>query len=118
MPQTIQIKRSTSTAAPSSLAKGELAYSDNSDKLWIGAPDDSSVISIGGKVYTDMLDHTAGTLTAGNAILVDANSKVDQVKTANLTIGANSITSTSGFSSKSEDKTSFGPLIFKDNFCV
>lgn len=96
MPQTIQIKRSTSTAAPSSLAKGELAYSDNSDKLWIGAPDDSSVIAIGGKLYTDMLDHTAGTLTAGNAILVDANSKVDQVKTANLTIGANSITSASG----------------------
>ena len=38
--QTIQIKRSTSTAAPSSsLAAGELAYSSNSDKLFIGHPD-------------------------------------------------------------------------------
>ena len=38
--QTIQIKRSTTTAAPStSLAAGELAYSSNSDKLFIGHPD-------------------------------------------------------------------------------
>ena len=38
--QTIQIKRSSTTAAPSSsLAAGELAYSSNSDKLFIGHPD-------------------------------------------------------------------------------
>ena len=38
--QTIQIKRSTTTAAPStSLAAGELAYSSQSDKLFIGHPD-------------------------------------------------------------------------------
>jgi hypothetical protein len=96
MAQTIKIKRSTSTSAPSSLAQGELAYSDSSDKLWIGAPADSAVIAIGGKLYTDMLDHTAGTLTASSSIIVDSNSKVDQLKTANLTIGANSITSGSG----------------------
>jgi len=41
--QTIQIKRSTTTAAPStSLAAGELAYSSNSDKLFIGHPDGST----------------------------------------------------------------------------
>ena len=96
MAQTIKIKRSTSTSAPSSLAAGELAYSDASDKLFIGQPSDNSVTAIGGKVYVDMLDHTAGTLTASSAILVDASSKVDQLKTANLTIGANSITSGSG----------------------
>lgn len=96
MAQTIKIKRSTSTSAPSSLVAGELAYSDASDKLFIGQPSDNSVTAIGGKVYVDMLDHTAGTLTASSAILVDASSKVDQLKTANLTIGANSITSGSG----------------------
>jgi len=96
MAQTIKIKRSTSTSAPSSLAAGELAYSDASDKLFIGQPSDNSVTAIGGKVYVDMLDHTAGTLTASSAILVDASSKIDQLKTANLTIGANSITSGSG----------------------
>ena len=71
MAQTIKIKRSTTTAAPGSLTAGELAYSDNSDKLFIGAPADSAVIAIGGKVYVDMLDHTAGTLTASSAIVVD-----------------------------------------------
>jgi len=43
MAQTIQIKRSTSSAAPSSsLAAGELAYTSNSDKLFIGHPDGST----------------------------------------------------------------------------
>ena len=96
MAQTIRIKRSSSTAAPSTLVAGELAYSDDSDKLWIGAPADNAVIAIGGKLYTDMLDHTAGTLTLSSAIVVDANSKIDQLKTANLTIGGNDITSSSG----------------------
>lgn len=43
MAQTIQIKRSNSSAAPSSsLAAGELAYSSQSDKLFIGHPDGST----------------------------------------------------------------------------
>ena len=96
MAQTIKIKRSTSTSAPGSLVAGELAYSDASDKLFIGQPSDNAVTVIGGKLFMDMLDHTAGTLTASSAILVDASSKIDQLKTANLTIGANSITSGSG----------------------
>ena len=96
MAQTIKYKRSTSTSAPGSLVAGELAYSDASDKLFIGQPSDNAVTAIGGKLYVDMLDHTAGTLTASSAILVDASSKIDQLKTANLTIGANSITSGSG----------------------
>ena len=96
MAQTIKIKRSTSTSAPGSLAAGELAYSDASDKLFIGQPSDNAVTAIGGKVYVDMLDHTAGTLTASSAVLVDASSKIDQLKTANLTISGNAITSGSG----------------------
>ena len=96
MAQTIKIKRSTSTSAPGSLVAGELAYSDASDKLFIGQPSDNAVTAIGGKVYVDMLDHTAGTLTASSAILVDASSKIDQLKTANLTISGNAITSGSG----------------------
>ena len=39
MANTIQIKRSTGTAAPTSLAAGELAYSSNSNKLFVGHPD-------------------------------------------------------------------------------
>ena len=86
MAQTIKIKRSTTTATPSTLSAGELAYSDNSDKLFIGAPADSAVIAIGGKVYVDMLDHTAGTLTASSAIIVDSNSKIDKLLTGNIRI--------------------------------
>lgn len=96
MAQTIRIKRSNTTSAPGTLVGGELAYSDQSDKLFIGAPADNAVIAIGGKVFTDMLSHTAGTLTSSSAIIVDANSKVDEFKTANLTVGSNSITSGSG----------------------
>jgi hypothetical protein len=98
MAQTIQIKRSTTTAAPSTLSAGELAYSDNSDKLFIGAPADSAVIAIGGKVYVDMLDHTAGTLTASSAIVVDENSKIDKLLTGNIRINntANKIDTTTG----------------------
>lgn len=54
MSQTIKIKRSTATAAPSSLAQGELAYSDNSDKLFIGSATDGTILTVGGKLYTDL----------------------------------------------------------------
>ena len=86
MAQTIKIKRSTTTATPSTLSAGELAYSDSSDKLFIGAPADSAVVAIGGKVYVDMLDHVAGTLTASSAIVVDSNSKIDKLLTGNIRI--------------------------------
>jgi hypothetical protein len=64
MAQTIQIKRSSSTAAPgSNLAAGELAYSSNSDKLFIGHPDgttgniviaSTSPLTVGGDIGTDV----------------------------------------------------------------
>ncbi len=58
MAQTMKIKRSSSTAAPSTLENGELAYSSNSNKLWIGRPGGSTsdVDAIGGKAFTDKLD--------------------------------------------------------------
>ena len=98
MAQIIKIKRSTSVSTPgSALNAGELAYSfgsggsSGSDKLFIG--DGSNNFIIGGKTYVDMLDHTAGTLTADSAIVVDSNSKINQLKTANLTLGASSLAS-------------------------
>jgi len=101
MAQTIQIKRSPNsggTATPSSLAAGELAYSDNSAKLFIGRPNDGAVLTIGGEVYVNMLDHAAGTLTASSAIIVDSNSKIDKLLTGNIRINntANKIDTTSG----------------------
>ena len=96
MAQVIKIKRSNSTASPTSLSAGELAYSSNSNKLFVGHPQSAAVTAIGGAVYVNMLDHTAGTLTASSAVLVDANSKIDQLKAGNTVItGSNDTISTS-----------------------
>ena len=64
------------------LADGELAYThgtgtagNNGDRLFIG--DGSTVNVIGGQFFSDMLDHTQGTLTASSAITVDSNKAVD-----------------------------------------
>ena len=55
MAQTITIKQSSSTDAPTTLVNGELAYSSSSNKLWIGRPGGltSNVDAIGGKYFTD-----------------------------------------------------------------
>ena len=91
-------KYSTGTGSPATnaLAVGEQAYSFSSDKLFIGETSGSDVVAkvVGGQLYTDMMDHTAGTLTASSAIIVDANSKIDALHVDNLTINGNAITST------------------------
>ena len=96
MAQTIKIKRSSSTAAPTSLGAGELAYSSNSQKLFVGSPaSGNAVTTIGGDLYVAMLDHSAGTLTASSAIIVGSDSKIDQLKTGSTVItGANNTIAT------------------------
>ena len=96
MAQTIKIKRSSSSAAPTSLGAGELAYSSNSQKLFVGSPEvGNAVTTIGGDLYVAMLDHTAGTLTASSAIVVGSDSKIDQLRTgATVITGANNTIAT------------------------
>ena len=96
MAQTFKIKRSNTTSAPGSLSAGELAYSSSSDKLFIGHPQSAAVTTIGGQLYVNMLDHTAGTLTANSALIVDANSKIDNLLVDNLQLNGNTISSSSG----------------------
>jgi len=110
MASIIRIKRSTGTAAPSTLKTGELAYtygagdaSNGGDRLYFGKGDNgsgqaTSVVRIGGEYFINMLDHTAGTLTASSAIIVDASSKIDQLKTGNIVItgSTDTISTTSG----------------------
>ena len=55
MADTIKIKRSDTTATPSSLAAGELAYSENSGHLFYGRISDGAPIKIGGKTDVDKL---------------------------------------------------------------
>ena len=96
MAQVITIKRSTINLTPTELQNGELAYSSVSDKLFIGRPGGSTgdVDAIGGKFFTDLLDHTAGTVTASSALIVDGDSKLDVLNVDNLTFNGNSIITT------------------------
>ena len=96
----IVTKYSTGTGSPATnaLAVGEQAYSFSSDKLFIGETSGSDVVAriIGGQLYTDMMDHAAGTLTASSAVIVDANSKINNFNIGNITVtgASNTITST------------------------
>jgi len=105
MSSVLKIKRSSGSTSPASLAQGELAYSwDESGgftlgRLWIGTGNETlgaaaNMHVIGGKYFTDMLDHTAGTLTASSALIVDANSKLGQLKIDNLDLNGNTISAT------------------------
>jgi hypothetical protein len=110
MASIIRIKRSTTAGDPSTLGNGELAYSaaDSSvvtggDRLYIGsgtetAGNAATHIVVGGKFFTDMLDHAKGTLTANSAIITDANSKIDNLKVDNIDLNGNtvSVTNTNG----------------------
>ena len=93
-------KYSTTNGSPASdaLAIGEQAYSFNSDKLFIGETSGGAVVArtIGGQFFTDMMDHTAGTLTASSAVIVDANSKINNFNIGNITVtgATNTISST------------------------
>ena len=75
MAQTILIKRSTSTATPTSLSNGELAYSSSSHKLFIGRPGGASgdIDAIGGKYYTDIISTAASANTASKLVLRDGS---------------------------------------------
>ena len=108
MASTIRIKRSGTSGDPTTLGVGELAYSylpDNGsnggDRLYVGTGTEiaGNAINhevIGGKFFTQMLDHAKGTLTPNSAIIVDADSKIDILKVDDITINEGSITATGG----------------------
>ena len=111
MASTILIKRSTGTTVPSSLEFGELALTvgagtqvNRGDRVFVG-DNNTTVQVIGGKYFTDMLDHVHGTLTADSAIIVDNNSKVDRFRVDDVNIDANVV----------ETDTTDTDLIFRAN---
>ena len=108
MASTIRIKRSSVNGNPTYLAAGELAYSaqagtqsNGGDRLYIGIGSESGTLAagtanaanhyvVGGKYFTDMLDHVAGTLTASSALIADANSKIDIINVGNIRVTGSS----------------------------
>lgn len=108
MASIIRIKRSGSSNAPGSLSSGELAYSTLSDKLFYGYGDNgsgvaTSVVTIGGQLYTDLIDPTtAGTLeTAAESIpVLNSSGEIDNwnvtttLSAGNLELNGNTLSST------------------------
>ena len=72
---TIQLKSSTVTAAPTSLVRAEPAYSYASNTFFIGSPDGTGAIAIGGKFY---LDQQQTIFNSVNAAFTAANSGAAQ----------------------------------------
>ena len=106
MASIIRIKRSETSGNPGTLAQGELAYSalaDNGsnggDRLYIGMGTETNGnavnhVIIGGKYFTDKLDHAPGTLTASSAIITDANNKIDQLLVDDLSLNGATLSTT------------------------
>ena len=116
----LKLKRSSTspTATPGNLRNGEPAYSYGAGtypdkvqaaggssvaaggKLFVGqGTEDASghaanIDVIGGKYFTDMLDHQHGTLTANSALVVDQDSKIDLLNVDNLRFDSNTISTT------------------------
>ena len=67
----IQLKYSEGTATPASLNVAEPAYSNNSNKLFIGLAG-NQVIAIGGKYYTDLVDAATDANTVSTIVKRDA----------------------------------------------
>lgn len=68
----IQLKYSEGTATPASLNVAEPAYSNNSNKLFIGLAG-NQVVAIGGKYYTDIVDAATNLNTSSTIVKRDAS---------------------------------------------
>ena len=98
----IQLKWSEVTNTPATLNVAEPAYSNTSNKLFIGLSD-SSVIAIGGKYYTDIIDAATAQDTGDTLVLRDADGSFSaniitaNGITANVTGSADSLTTARWF---------------------
>jgi len=90
----------STTTAPTNIKTGELAYSyvtgtqaNNGDRLYVGTGTETggvaaSVDLIGGKYFTQLLDHVHGTVTNNSAVIVDGNKHIDQINIGSLALEA------------------------------
>ncbi|NDB60690.1 hypothetical protein EB001_19930 [bacterium] len=93
----IQIKRSLTTSQPTSLSVAELGYSYQSNTVFIGTPDGTGTIAVGGKRYIDLINTSfdvanaaynaangAGSLAVINLLFQTANAGFDKANAANV----------------------------------
>jgi len=99
MASSILIKRSTGTTAPGTILYGELAVTQSGtgtqanqgDRLFIGDNNGSAQV-VGGRYFTDMMNHVHGVLTANSVAIVDSNSKIDNWLVDDIQLNTNVIT--------------------------
>ena len=131
----IKIKRSSAnpTATPSSvLGQGELAYAEGTStytdaqsatvtsygKLFVGKGSETGGVAagldiIGGKYFTDLLDHGHGTLTANSAIIVDSAQKISRINVDHVRIDGDTISTETANQSLNFDTNGNGDYVFK-----
>jgi len=112
MASIIRIKRSSGTAKPASLNWGEMAYvtgigqyggaNQYKDRVFLG-DDGTNCHPIAGHYYTSMMEHTPGALAGvtntrnsdgGIVAVLDSSRKIDVWNVDNLTLDANTLSST------------------------
>jgi len=112
MASIIRIKRSSGTAKPASLNWGEMAYvtgvgqyggtNQYKDRVFLG-DDGTNVHPVAGHYYTSMMEHTPGALNGvtnsrnsdgGIVAILDSSRKIDVWNVDNLTLDANTLSST------------------------
>lgn len=129
----IKIKRSSGTGQPN-LGQGELGYSWGTTtytdaqnatvasygKMYLGTGTETGGIAanieiIGGKYFTDMLDHGHGTLTANSALVVDSAKKINEFYVDNLGFDGNTISSTNVDGDINLDPNGAGEVVIPDD---
>jgi hypothetical protein len=80
-------------------AYGSGTQANGGDRLFIGTGGETNNLAnvidvIGGKYFTNLLDHVHGTRTASSALIVDSNGKLDVLDVDNLKLDTNTLSST------------------------
>jgi len=118
----IKIKTSSGLGKPATAKIGELSYSYATgayntlgDKLFIGVGpvdgngDATTQEVIGGKYFTNLLDHQPGVLTATSGIVVDSNKAIDEIIIGNSTTTGGGIKFNEGTNNGSDSVTIKAP---------
>ena len=121
MASNILIKRSTGSTAPGSITYGELAVTTGAngtqanagDRVFVGDNNGAAQV-VGGRYFTDLLDHVHGTITASSAVLLDSNLKVDNWNVDDININANVITTSTTNSDLVFRANGTGKLVIED----
>lgn len=130
----IQLKRSSGSALPTTIAYGELAHISGvgsfggadqyKDRLYIGHNDAASpnIVPVGGRYYTSMMDHTPGAIDGvtnsinadgGIVVVTDSDRKVDQFNVDNLRLDGNTLSSTDTDGNIVLDPNGSGRVVFE-----